>query len=120
MIDGIADVVKCFPGEVNYTQCFAHITNLIAKSMLKQFDIAKNAATMSKAEKAFQELADDIDVKELETYLQEAEDKQGGEKDEEDCLVDELAGMSIEEQKAWDEQVCSAKAILVKVSISSL
>ncbi|PBK86091.1 hypothetical protein ARMGADRAFT_941021 [Armillaria gallica] len=85
--------------------------------MLKQFDIAKkkNDATMSEAEKALQELADDIDVEELETHLQEVEDKQGGEKDDEDSLVDELVAMSVEECKAWEEQVRPAKAILVKL-----
>jgi hypothetical protein len=45
MIEELGDLVDAFPGEASLeasrTQCFAHIINLIAKSVIKQFDIPK-------------------------------------------------------------------------------
>jgi len=36
MIEDLVDLLPDFPGDANRTQCFAHIVNLIAKSLLQQ------------------------------------------------------------------------------------
>ncbi|KAG1835367.1 hypothetical protein DFJ58DRAFT_641010, partial [Suillus subalutaceus] len=38
MMAELADKVAHFRGETARTQCFLHIVNLVAKSVLKQFD----------------------------------------------------------------------------------
>ncbi|SJL03663.1 uncharacterized protein ARMOST_16509 [Armillaria ostoyae] len=99
MIEAIAEAIDDFPGEANRTRCFAHITNLVAKSLLKQFD----------------ELADGLDVEEVETRLRETEENGPGEKDNEDGLIDELAAMTVSEREEWEEQVLPAKSVLAKL-----
>ncbi|KAF8583963.1 hypothetical protein K439DRAFT_1310968, partial [Ramaria rubella] len=38
MVKELDHLIETFPREANCTCCFAHIINLIAKSLLKQFD----------------------------------------------------------------------------------
>ena len=39
MIDKLAKLLEEFPGAANRTRCFTHILNLVAKSIMKQFDL---------------------------------------------------------------------------------
>jgi hypothetical protein len=41
MIDELVDLLPRFPGQANRCRCFLHIVNLIAKTLLKQFDVPK-------------------------------------------------------------------------------
>jgi hypothetical protein len=41
MIEHLATLVDSFPGASNQTRCFTHILNLVAKSVLRQFDMPK-------------------------------------------------------------------------------
>ena len=41
MIEHLATLNEAFPGAANQTQCFAHILNLVAKSILYQFEAPK-------------------------------------------------------------------------------
>ncbi len=43
MIKHLSILVDNFPGAPNQTWCFAHILNLVTKSILHQFDVAKNS-----------------------------------------------------------------------------
>jgi hypothetical protein len=76
MITELVDLIRNFLGDANRTQCFAHIINLIAKSLLKQFDIPKKKAgeALDKAENALHKLAEGIDLEEMETRLQARKD----------------------------------------------
>ena len=38
MIEHLAVLVDTFPGAANQTRCFAHILNLVVKSILRQFE----------------------------------------------------------------------------------
>ena len=38
MIEHLAVLIETFPGAANQTQCFAHILNLVAKTVLRQFE----------------------------------------------------------------------------------
>src|SRR3954454_9919562 len=41
MVDKLIDLMPDFPGKVNHTWCFAHVLNLVAKTVIKQFDAPK-------------------------------------------------------------------------------
>ena len=64
MITELVDLIWNFPGDANRTRCFAHIINLIVKSLLKQFDVPKKKAgeALDEAENALCELAEGIDL----------------------------------------------------------
>ena len=64
MIEELAKCVTGFPGQANRTRCFAHIINLVVKSLLKQFDILKNNAgpTLSATQQELEELAEELET----------------------------------------------------------
>ena len=66
MIAELADLLDNFPGEANQTKCFTHILNLVARSIIRQFDIAKAQANemLDDATKELAALAVDLDIKE--------------------------------------------------------
>ena len=39
MVKHLSTLVENFPGAANQTQCFNHILNLVAKSILHQFEV---------------------------------------------------------------------------------
>ena len=45
MITHLATILEAFPGSTNRTRCFAHILNLVAKSIIQQFDTPKKKKT---------------------------------------------------------------------------
>jgi hypothetical protein len=71
MIVELMDLLHNFPGEANRTRCFAHIINLMAKSLQWQFDVPKKKAdsALDEAEKTLLELVEGIDLEEMETRL---------------------------------------------------
>src|ERR1700735_434288 len=114
MIRYLATLVENFPGAANQTRCFTHILNLVAKSILRQFDVPKKKtgddadermdfddATTALAELA-QELEDSMPSPVDDAAEGEEPDDDdiinneiGG--DEDDALGDERDGMSEEE-----------------------
>ena len=108
----------------NRTCCFAHILNLVAKSLLKQFDVKKKKndshdetnddddrdPQVSDEEHDLLDLADSVDAEEL-TMAQENDigDEDEVEEDDEDGWVDELEALT---EKEWE----NLKVILRPVS----
>ncbi|GBE80100.1 putative AC transposase [Sparassis crispa] len=111
MIDELAKLIKSFQGQANCARCFDHIINLMAKSLLRQFDIPQNGAdaTLDDTKNALHELAKDLELGVGE----------GGEKGEPpndiEGLQDECEGMSMEDHAALDASVRPVKLILVKL-----
>jgi hypothetical protein len=105
---------------MNHTQCFAHIINLIAKSLLKQFDIRddnERDKDLDDDERSLLALAEDIEHEELTTAQEKDDDD--GEIEEEDGLegwVDEVEALSPTEQANLEESVRPVKRALVKVT----
>lgn len=112
LCESLADRVKAF-SVVNRTRCFAHILNLVAKSLLKQFDVEKKTKDgrstdddasmeeidLSEGERDLLELADGIDEEELTTAQEnDPTDEEDGLDDDEDGWVDELEALSEEER----------------------
>jgi phytoene/squalene synthetase len=78
MITELEDQLEDF-SEVNRIRCFLHIVNLIAKRLLKLFDVSKRGesgdADDPELEKLLDELAKDFEVEETTTQdLDDAED----------------------------------------------
>jgi hypothetical protein len=116
MIDELEDLVAAFPGEPGRTRCFAHIINLIAKSVIKQFDIpkAKKGEVLDDALEELIALAGDIELEERVTR-ESANEDDDLEDDNEEGWVDERAKMSEEDQGKLNEDVQPVRLVLVKV-----
>jgi Asp-tRNA(Asn)/Glu-tRNA(Gln) amidotransferase B subunit len=94
---------------VNHTRCFAHILNLVAKSLLKQFDVKqddKEKDDLNDNKQALLDLVGDIEQEEL-TTAQEKDDVDN-ETEEEDDLegwVDEVEALTLEEWENLEDSI---------------
>jgi hypothetical protein len=116
MIEELADLVEAFPGAPNRTRCFAHILNLVARCILKQFDLpnAKTARDLDERVAALIELAEDIDNE--ENMMDTSGDDEAN--DSEEGMTDPRVGMTEEEIAQLEESVHPVRLVLVKVSCS--
>lgn len=113
------DLLPNFPGAANRCRCFLHVVNLIAKTLLKQFDIPKKKAkeALDEAERELLELAQDLDIEEATTA---AENGLGGDSEENDDVegwVDETAELTEEEREELRENSRPVRLVLVKVIV---
>ena len=125
MIEHLSNLIENFPGPANQTRCFTHILNLVAKSILRQFNVVK------KSEGA----PDDSDdaVRELAALAQELDlgpdghagtndnDEEGGDDNDNDDDDGEGLGnedgMSEEEAMALEESLTPIRLTLTKVCV---
>jgi hypothetical protein len=119
MINELTDLLNKFPGAANRTRCFAHIINLVAKSIIKQFDVPKADPNevLDDAAKELATLATDLDIE--ERSAQESrwfEDDDENEDDSLDGWADVRSELSDRERKALDESLQPVRLVLVKVS----
>ena len=120
MIEHLAVLIETFPGAPNQTRCFAHILNLVAKSVLRQFEAPKKGKAVDGKELA--------DVNEIEGDDNGASDSgtiDGDEcddvddeitNDDEDGLPDELDELSEDELLSIKVSVKPVQLVLTKVS----
>ena len=120
MVETLKGLVKIFPGESNHTRCFDHIVNLIAKSVIQQFDIPK-----AKANESFDDvlrelmvLSEDLEKEELDTRERECGEVESDDDNNLDGWVDEQGDMSEMEQKELDDNIQPIRRVLVKVSVA--
>ena len=117
MIERLTELIDGFPGAANQTRCFTHILNLVAKSVLQQFE----------APKAKGDTIDDAMI-ELEAIAGELEDDdvpadEEGDADEDNDAVDddsdngpdERDGMSQKQRAQLEESVKPIRLVLTKV-----
>lgn len=120
MINCLATTLEAFPGSANRTRCFAHILNLVAKCIMKQFDVPKK----------FQGENSDIEaeINDLEDELERLDDDQGEDEDREMNNgedVDEEEELDGHEQMTEDEidelqqSVKPVRHVLARVSLLS-
>jgi hypothetical protein len=108
MIDHLATILDNFPGRANRTRCFAHILNLVAKCIMKQFDAPKK--------KADDEMDDsDEGVDDLAAVLDELEGELEDENEGVDWEYDMRANMTREDIEALEESVKPVRSVLTKV-----
>ncbi|TFY78228.1 hypothetical protein EWM64_g5785 [Hericium alpestre] len=118
MIQELERLLPEFPGETNHTRCFAHIVNLVAKSLLKQFDTKKGGAGAdSGAEAELDVLAEDIDIEDMQMHLENAAVAAEGDEviDEEEGWVDEVAELTADEKKELEKSILPVRLVLVKL-----
>lgn len=112
MINELADRVAHFGGKNSQTRCFLHIVNLVAKSLIREFDTSKKQAN---------ELLDfgdeDLDDPSDEEIASEG---MSGDADEDnaDGWIDEVENLSEDERGALEESIRPVKLILVKVCVA--
>ena len=113
----MSDLLDDFPGETNRTRCFTHILNLVAKSIIKQFDVPKARAgkVLDDAANELAALAVDLD---LEDQLSREEQLFEGVGDEdEDDDDDVCVELSDTEREAMDKSLQPVRLVLVKASL---
>ena len=125
MIEHLATIIEAFPGAANQTRCFAHILNLVAKSVLRQFEApnVKGIRAINEAAKELAAVSEDIDDEIGEANKSGGDDDDDGNEDVEDGVVDddddglqdERDEMSQEELVSHEETVKPIRLVLTKV-----
>ena len=118
MIEHLAYLNDTFPGAANQTRCFAHILNLVAKSVLRQFETpkAKGMKAMEDAAKELAAVTDEIDNDDDEGPEDGDDVDDDVVDDDDDGLPDERDELSEEELSSLEESVKPIRLILMKVS----
>jgi hypothetical protein len=125
----IAELAKLLPkfSEVNHTQCFLHIVNLVAKLIIKQFDVPQKREDehLDAAEQDLHNLAGDIGLEEQESVEEmtqyqiavniDSETKNDEEEDNIDGWVDKMTLLSCAEHEQVQEDIRPVKLVLIKV-----
>jgi hypothetical protein len=102
--------------QVNRIRCFLHIVNLIAKSLLKQFDVPAKRPSGDldeEVDEQLQELAREFNLEEATT---QAFDNSDGDDDDVDGIVDAGDLFSAHEKAAFEADVRPVQLTLAKVS----
>jgi hypothetical protein len=121
MINYIANILEVFPGVANRTRCFAHILNLVAKCIMRQFDAPKKRQNRSSEDEtdnmelALKELAEELEGLEDENDENECEEGGETENEENDELFDGREGMTDDEIHELDVKVRPVRLVLAKV-----
>ena len=121
MIEHLAVLIETFPGAANQTRCFAHILNLVAKTVLRQFEGPKKG----KAKDSTAMVIDETDGDDHD-QVSDGGSNEGGDEcddvdddtvdDDEDGLHDELEDLTEEELTRVKESVTPIRLVLTKVS----
>jgi len=110
MIDCLRDIMKVFPGDANHSRCFNHVITLVAKRMVRQFNVNPKEANaeLDEAEQALRDLAEGIESEELMMRgSQDADDEEDDDKvDEEEVF---------EEKMSPEDRAELERLVLVKV-----
>jgi hypothetical protein len=120
MINELANIIITFPGDENRTRCFNHVIALVAKSLIRQFDVLKGQAdaALDEAERELSDLAEGIDIEDETTRAEwEGTDNEDDESDNTDGWVDEVARLSAADREELEASVTPVRLVLVKVSV---
>ena len=119
MIHQLMVYIDKFEGQECQTRCFAHILNLIAKSIIQQFDIPKAQANkvFDKATTALIVLAGDIDMEEQKMGVGRDDGNDNDNSENVESWVDKQVDMTVEQLAALNKSVQLVRLMLVKVCI---
>ena len=106
-----------FPGASNQTHCFAHILNLVVKSILQQFDVPRSQANqrLDEVTAELRNLAGNIEQEEVESQRLNSDEND----DDDDNIkgwIDEGGALTEEGRKGLDDSVKPDHLVLTKVS----
>ncbi|PIL28879.1 hypothetical protein GSI_08925 [Ganoderma sinense ZZ0214-1] len=130
MVDHLARILAAFEGEYHHTRCFAHVTQLVARGFVGQFEVkgVKGEDVDGLVDDdvhALLKLAENMDEEEREAKrirerehggdkeLEEGWDDSVEEDDEE--WVSEVASLTDEEREEYEKQIRPVKMALVKL-----
>ena len=118
MTDELAILLEEFPGSENRTRCFTHVLNLVAKSVMKQFDVPKGRAgeALDAAAKHLAHLSNEVEMEEKLSGGDSSEE----EDDNNEGLIDIHDEMSEEEVLRLNESLQPVRLVLAKVSLCGL
>ena len=115
MINELAKLIEEFPGAPNRTRCFNHVIALVAKRVVRQFDVPvrKENEIMDDDEKELQGLAQGQDVEEEQSQREiEIEENECDDDDGDDGAL-AMEGIASDE---FDRSLRPVRTLLVKVS----
>jgi hypothetical protein len=120
MISELETLLPSF-SNVNHTRCFLHVNNLVARTLVKQFDAPKKneGQTANEDDEAIIQLAGDMEFEEhatREQLLEESGDASVEQDDDVAGWIDEMAALSQAECEVLQNATCPVKLVLVKVS----
>lgn len=111
----LAVLENAFHGESHRGRCFLHITNLIANSLLRQFDANASSSDASMdPDDDLRKLAKGLETEEMETIIRQGED----EVDNIEGWRDELEELDAFNRDEHHRKIYPVKKVLAKVSIS--
>lgn len=134
MVEELSHRLPSFDGEASRVRCFAHIINLVAKSVISQFDTPKkkeqsgnrgsrdaaggeNDSDLQKLMAEITDLAGDHEEDELDELDEVLPEDGDRDRSASDGWIDERRSMLSEELKALERDVLPARRMLVKVCI---
>ena len=119
MIEHLSILMENFPGAANQTRCFNHILNLGAKSILRQFDVPKNAnpedLDVDDAMKALTDLAQELELEPINLDNDESADKAEDGNGNNEEMDDNCDGLLDEEADELAETFVPIWLMLAKV-----
>lgn len=117
MVDELAERIEEYSGEEHCTQCFAHVVNLIAKSLLNQFKPPKKHKedALDALEWDLLVLAKGLEREDIDTRLEEADTGCMAEKDDVDGLINKVDLLSVKDRAQWETETRPVQMALVKV-----
>ena len=114
LVEELTKILPHFGGQTNRTRCFLHIVNLVAKSLLREFDAPiKNAGS----DEDLDELMEDtMEQEDLQTQVNDS-NKDVDDDDDDEGWVDEVALLSPRERATLAQSIRPISAILIKVRL---
>jgi hypothetical protein len=116
MVRELSYKVPAFGGVTSHTRCFLHTVNLVAKSLIREFDIKKRDADQALAGGEDDELDELSKVEEEEEEEEEDDSSADLLDDNESGWVDEVELLADDERDALERDIRPVKLALVKVS----
>ena len=117
MVEELYVKLSTFGGAASHTRCFLHVINLLAKSLIHQFDVNKRDADAALAVGELKQLAteDEDGEKGIEAYDNWADVEARPEVDNDDSWVDEVDLLTDKEWAQLMKENLPVRLALVKV-----
>lgn len=119
----MSDLLPDFDGELTRVRCFAHVLNLVAKSLIRQFDASAgkevDESAIDEAELAeLREVAEELESEEIVTQVEMEADADEDEPpaDDPNDDVDPMAEMTEGKRKEFQREVRPVMLVMAKVS----
>lgn len=119
MVEELVDLLPGFLGDWNRVRCFAHVLNLVAKSLIKHFDVRdkRDAAQVEGDERELLELVREMESEELLTQQERVADEDEDDNDDDrDDEVDAMGELTVDQRVQFEHDVLPVKLTMAKVS----